>query len=166
MRTLIPALFLAFAAAAPPPMTEAQVAGALNALDLAELDRADYMAGSTQKPGIKAYAARQLDEHAALDRNVALAVSRLGLQAEDSPVAASARRQAAADLDALKGANAPARDPKYLEQELRSGRAWLETIDGAMAPSAKTPDVKALVTAARASVERDLSELKRLQQKP
>lgn len=163
--SLAVAPWVALEAAAPGPLTEAQVAGALNALDRADMDVADFMAGATQDGDIKRFALQVQDDHAALDRNVATVATRLSLAAADSPAASAARREALGEIADLKTRSGPALDKAYLAAAVKSQAATLDQLDGALASSARRPEVKALVADARAIVVRHLAEAQALQRK-
>ena len=152
------------AAAAPMgPLTDAQVAGALNALDLSEIHEADFMAGATADGDVKRFATGIIDDHTALDRNVASVAARLSLGAADSPLAAEARRSSAQELDKLKHQTGPAVDRIYLQDSIAWERGWLDQVDRVLAPSAQDPDVRSLVSAARRTILRHLEQAQALQ---
>jgi len=145
-------------------LSEAQVAAVLNAIDRQQIDMADYMAGSTQDGGARAFAAGLIERHEALDRQVAETASRLGLRGEDSPLAASISREGAAELEKLRKQSEPARTRTYLADEAVSGAVWRRELDESVAPAATRPELAALVERARAEADRRVSEARRLQQ--
>lgn len=145
-------------------LSEAQVAAVLNAVDRQQIDLADYMAGATQDGAVRAFAARLIEKHRALDRQVAETASRLGLRGEDSPLAASLARESAAELEKLRKQSEPARSRMYLEDEALSGAAWRRELDRSVAPAATRPELAALVEQARTAADERVSEARRLQQ--
>ena len=82
---------------------------------------------------------------------------------EDSDTAKALKDGGKANLDSLKKLKGKAFDMAYVEHEVGYHQAVLDALDKTLIPSAKNPELKALLEKVRPAIEAHLEHAKKIQ---
>jgi putative membrane protein len=150
----------AMAAPSTPPtgsLDDAQIAGRVLAFNRAEVQTADAVKGKLSTPPVWGLAQRMTVDDSAIDEKLG-ALAGKSQQSDGDGVADG--QAAGADLSNLSG---DALEKAYVDREIQTHQAMLNTIDTQLIPSAKSEELQRRLNDVRAETAAQLEEAQKVQ---
>ncbi len=144
-------------------MPDSQIVDVLAASNEAEIEEAKLVLTKTQNPEVRAFAQRMVDDHTRLLNDGMALNQRLGITPMPTALTQRMRQEAAefrAHLQTMSGVEL---DQLYVAHQVTEHQKLLDQMDGGLLPSARAPELKSLITAARPTISEHLDHAKRLQ---
>lgn len=143
--------------------TDAEIAAVLLAASNTDISYARLAPTRAQSPDTKDYAAQMAADHASVNRMVNEMLVRIKLNPEDNAASLAFRDESATRRDVLRQLDGRAFDAAYLMNEVTSHTKLLASIDNSLLPSARSPELKNLLTTLRPAVAAHLAHAQELQ---
>jgi putative membrane protein len=147
----------------PAPLTDAQIAKVLDAVDTSEIAQAKVAQKKSKNPKVKKFAAHMIQAHTKSKTKATAWVKKAKLTPEESPVSQELSEKAAQNLATLEGADATTFDAAYIAAQAQQHNEVLALIDGRLAPGATDEKLKAFLGETRTMVETHATEAKELE---
>ncbi len=144
-------------------ITDAQIIGILDTVNLGEIDEGKLMVAKTTNPEVKKHAQMMIDEHTAMTKRAAEMAKKAKVTAADSKTRTELQTHMKESMAEMKGEAAAQADRHYIDHSVMAHQQVLDMIDGQLIPNAKHADVKALLAEARPKVAMHLEDAKRIQ---
>jgi putative membrane protein len=151
-------------APAPAPLTDAQIAKILAAVDTAEIDQAKIAQKKSKNAGVKKFAAHLIQAHTKAKQKGTTLTKKAKLTPEDSDVSTELTGKTSATLESLKTADAASFDALYVSAQATQHEEVLNLVDSRLLPSVTHEDLKGFLGETRTMVESHVTEAKTLQQ--
>jgi putative membrane protein len=148
---------------APTPLTDAQIAKVLEAVDTGEIEQAKIAQKKSKNSKVKKYAAELIQGHTKAKQKTAKLAKKAKLTPEDSPVAAQLTGKATEQLESLKAADAKTFDNVYLEGQAQQHQTVLDLVNAQLIPAASHDELKSLLGELKTMLEKHASSAKELQ---
>lgn len=148
---------------APAAMSDANVAAVVLAANDADVSYARIALAVSEHPGVRAFAQTMIDDHTSVNRAATELAGRLGLVPEQNEASLDLRDGAEETRDELRALSGARFDSAYVANEIAYHRKLLAAIDGALLPSARNAELKALVQSVRPAVVAHLGHAEGLQ---
>ncbi len=104
-----------------------------------------------------------MNDHSSVNRMVNDALVRMKLEPEDNPASLAFRDESATRRDVLRQLDGRAFDAAYLMNEVTSHTKLLAAIDNSLLPSARSSEMRNLLTSLRPAVAAHLAQAQELQ---
>jgi predicted outer membrane protein len=114
------------------PLTDAQVVGAIQAVDAAEVQEAQLALQKTSNPNVKAYATMVVADHQYFD----ISLSFLNITGQSSALSQQVQATVAANMATLQGLSGSAFDQQYVQNRINVHTAVVQAINQLLPPSA------------------------------
>jgi putative membrane protein len=144
-------------------MPDSQIVDVLLAAHEAEVAEAQLVLTKTQHPEVRAFAQRMVDDHTRLMNDTTALAQRLGVTPMPTAYTEHMRREAAEFRSRLQAMSGTELDQFYVAHQVTEHQKLLDQMDGGLLPSARDPELKSLITAARPTIDDHLQHAKRLQ---
>jgi putative membrane protein len=166
---LLPACRLFGGGAAPAPaapaadgLSDANIAAIVVAANNADILYADLALAKSQDAEIKAFATMVKKDHQSVNEAAVALVTRLKVTPVDNQVSFDLRDDAETKRLMLRDLEGAAFDSAYAANEVSYHKTVLGAIDGALIPSAKNAELKALLESVRPAVDAHLKHAESL----
>jgi putative membrane protein len=143
--------------------SDANIAAILMAASNTDISYARLAPNRAQASGTKEYAAQMMTDQSSVNRMVNEALVRMKLDPEDNDASLAFRDESATRRDMLRQLDGRAFDAAYLMNEVTYHQKLLASIDNSLLPSARTKEMKNLLTSLRPAVAAHLAQAQELQ---
>jgi putative membrane protein len=143
--------------------TDAEIAAVLLAASNTDISYARLAPTRAQSADTKDYAAQMATDHASVNRMVSEMLVRIKLNPEDNDASLAFRDESATRRDVLRHLDGHAFDVAYLMNEVTYHTKLLASIDNSLLPSARSHELKNLLTILRPAVAAHLAHAQELQ---
>lgn len=145
------------------PLTDAQIAKVLSAVDTGEIEQAKIAQKKSKNPKVKKFAAMMIQHHTKTKTKGAAWAKKAKITPEDSTVATALTGKATQSLEELKTADAATIDALYIEGQLQQHQAVNDLISAQLIPAAQDEQLKSMLAEVRTLVEGHISTAKEIQ---
>lgn len=153
-------------AAAPPKLSDAEIAAIVRAANTGEVDQAKLAKSKAKNKEVKDFAAMMFKDHTAMLKSGENLAKKSKLEPKENEISAHLTDEARATFDKLNTtAKGPDFDKAYIDAQVLAHTQVLDTIDKKLLPNVQSPDLKAELDAARPKVEAHLVQAKEIQAK-
>ena len=153
---------VAVGAAAQAP-NDAQIAAIVVTANQVDIDAGKLAQAKTHNAQVRDFAQLMVKDHTAVNQSATDLVSRLKVTPEPNPTSESLKEGGDKNLAALRKESGAAFDKAYVDHEVAYHQAVLDAVDHTLIPSAKNPDLKALLVKVRPAFVAHLEHAKSLQ---
>lgn len=143
-------------------LTEPQVVGILAAANDVDVAAGQQAESNASAAPVQAFGRQMIADHTALNGKGAELAAKLGLAAEESPTSKRIRDDGVKAYTLRSSLTGETFDKAYLDDEIAFHVAVLQTIDEALLPNARNPELQALITAARPQIAAHLEQARTL----
>jgi putative membrane protein len=150
----------AWAAEAP---SDPQIAAIVVTANQVDIDAGKLAQAKTHNAQVRDFAQLMVKDHTAVNQSATDLVSRLKVTPEPNPTSESLKEGGDKNLAALRKESGAAFDKAYVDHEVAYHQAVLDAVDHTLIPSAKNPDLKALLVKVRPAFVAHLEHAKSLQ---
>jgi len=151
------------AAPAPPALTDGNIVAIFVAANNADVKNGQQAKGKSKNKQVKDFANRMIQDHTAANKQATDLAGKANITLEDN----DASKQLTSDTDAMRDSlgkmTGSAYDKNYIDDEVAIHEKVLGTLDNTLIPNAQNPDLKTLLTQARAIVSSHLEHAKSIQ---
>lgn len=147
----------------PAPLSDGQIAAIAGAANKSELAAAKSAISKTTNPDVRRFADMMITDHTKVDGEATALFAKLDVQPTPGDISAKIDRDATAaamKLDAATGADF---DKAYVDGQVAAHQQVLDLLETQLIPSAHAPELAALLTSVRTSVQAHLTMAKALQ---
>lgn len=164
IRTFLIALLAApaFAFAQQGP-TDPQIAAIVVTANHVDVDAGKLAKGKTHNKEVRAFAQQMITDHTAVNKQAGTLVKKLGVKPESNPTSESLKKGGDENIAALKKLKGKDFDKAYVDHEVDYHQQVLDAVDKTLIPSAKNPELKALIEKVRPAFVAHLDHAKHLQ---
>jgi putative membrane protein len=142
--------------------TEAQIAHVAHTANQVDIDAAKLAKTRSKNAKVKQFADEMIRDHTALDREGDQLAAKLGVTPQDNPTSHMLKSDGERTMLGLKSLKGAAFDKAYVHAQVASHKTVLDTLDNMLIPNAKSPELKDLLTRARAKVSEHLDHAQAL----
>jgi putative membrane protein len=142
---------------------DAQLAAIVQALNMSEMQLAQFAEAKASSPEVKRYAHDMMVQHREMQNRANSVFTRMQITPNDNAVSNQLKTDAQSDMSALQGMRGKDFDREYMDMQVRAHNHAMELMDRMMA-SAKSPELKAELQSARTKVEARLRQAERIEQ--
>jgi predicted outer membrane protein len=146
-----------------PALTDAEIAGVIDAAALSQRQEAREAAKRTNDPRVQQFAQRVLADDAHAETRLERAESTSSISSRDSATSAELRSTTTRTLDTLRTASPSELDKLYIDAQVGENRRLLELLEGTLLPATQSADLKTFLREWRASTSRHLSAAEEIQ---
>lgn len=143
--------------------TDANIAAILLAANNTDISYGRIATSRAQTPAVKEYASQMIVDHAGVNRIVNDLLTRMMLNPEDNTASLEFRDESAAKRDQLHEATPRGFDASYMLNEVSYHTKLLASIDNTLLPSARSPEIRQLLTSLRPAVAAHLAHAEQVQ---
>ncbi|HEX5658759.1 MAG TPA: DUF4142 domain-containing protein, partial [Polyangiales bacterium] len=147
----------------PAPLTDAQIAKVLDAVDTGEIAQAKLAQKKSKNPKVKKFAAHMIQAHTKSSTKAKAWAKKVKLTPEETPVSQELTAKGEQNLASLESADAASFDAAYVAAQAQAHQEVLTLIDSRLAPGATDEQLKAFLTETRTMVETHATEAKELE---
>lgn len=145
-----------------PELDDAQIAHIAVTANAIDVELAELARGRATDERVRAFAARMISDHRAVNEAAAALAARLGVTPADNDVSRGLREGAAAAKRTLEGADGAGFDRAYMGREVEYHRAVLSALDETLVPGTSNAELRALLEQARGAVAAHLAHAEEL----
>ena len=146
-----------------PALTDAEIAGVIDAAGLSQRQEAREAAKRTNDPRVQQFAQRVLADDAHAETRLERAESASSISSRDSATSAELRSNTTRTLGTLRTASPSELDKLYIDAQVGENRRLLELLERTLLPAAQSADLKTFMREWRASTSRHLSAAEEIQ---
>jgi predicted outer membrane protein len=146
-----------------PALTDAEIAGVIDAAGLSRRQEAREAAKRTNDPRVQQLAQRVLADDAHAQTRLERAESASSISSRDSAASAELRSSTARTLDTLRAASPSELDKLYIDAQVSENRRVLELLEETLLPAAQSAELKTFLREWRASTARHLGAAEEVQ---
>lgn len=150
-------------ALAQPGPTDPQIAAIVVTANQVDIDAGKLAKSRTHDKEVKAFAQQMITDHTSVNKQAGDLVKKLGVKPESNPTSESLKKGGDENLAKLKKLKGKAFDKAYVDHEVEYHQQVLDAIDKTLIPSAKNPELKALIEKVRPAFVAHLDHAKHLQ---
>jgi putative membrane protein len=137
-------------------LTDGQVASALRAINVAEIDQAKIAVGKATNPSVKHFAETMIAQHGQAVKDIDELDAHLNLEPADSQLATELRVNATSVENKLTQNDDPSFDKAYIMSQIDAHRQALDTIDSRLMPAVQNQDLRQMLETLRPRVANHL----------
>lgn len=145
------------------PMTDAQIAGVVDAVNLGEVQQAHMAQERASKDEVRMFANHMMTGHQAAARQQAQVLDRAGIMPEETDLSRQLRNQGQQTEQQLSGLRGDQFDRAYIDSQVRQHRAALQLLDEKLIPSAQDPAYRAYLERVRSEVAQHLATAEQIE---
>lgn len=150
------------AAPAPEPLTDEQIALAVDLVNTGEIDQARVAQGKAKNARVKKFAQMMINHHTAAKQKQAKLLTKSNMKPAESPLSSQLTADASSTLSTLKS-TATDFDRVYIDSQVDAHQKALDALDSRLIPNAKNEEFRQLLQEQRGTVEAHLKEARELQ---
>lgn len=143
--------------------TDPQIAAIVVAANQADIDAAKVAKSHTKNKDVKAFADTMIRDHESVNKQAKALVKKLKVKPEPSDASRSLEKGGKENIAALKKLKGAAFDKAYVDHEVAYHQQVLDDIQNTLLPSAKNPELKALIEKVTPAFQAHLDHAKKLQ---
>lgn len=143
--------------------TDPQIAAIVVTANQVDIDAGKLAKSRTHDKEVKAFAQQMITDHTSVNKQAGDLVKKLGVKPESNPTSESLKKGGDENLAKLKKLKGKAFDKAYVDHEVEYHQQVLDAIDKTLIPSAKNPELKALIEKVRPAFVAHLDHAKHLQ---
>jgi putative membrane protein len=143
--------------------TDPQIAAIVVAANQADIDAGKLAKTKAKAKDVKQFAETMIRDHEGVNKQAKALVSKLKVKPEANPTSKSLADGGKANIAALKKLKGADFDKAYVEHEVAYHQQVLDAIQKTLLPSAKNPELKALIEKVTPAFEAHLEHAKKLQ---
>jgi putative membrane protein len=125
--------------------TDARIAAVASISNFNEIDPSQIALERALAPALKDYARLMIDHHTRLEQSMRAMLGRKGVKPEDNALSLQLKRNAPPTLEMLRAKAGREFDVAYTLQQIQSHQTTLQTLDTSLIPSARDPEMKAML---------------------
>ena len=148
------------APAAPPNLSDAEVAHVAVTANAVDVDLAKFAQGRTRTAAVRQFAQMMITDHNAVNAQAAALAKTLGVTPADNAVSQSLQTGAAEARKSLEALQGAAFDRAYMDREVGYHQAVLDAIDTLLVPTTENADLKKLLVDVRPAIATHLEHAK------
>ena len=164
LRTLVVALsaipLVALAQGGP---TDPQIAAIVVTANQVDIDAGKLAKGHTKNKEVKAFAQQMITDHTAVNKQAVELAGKLKVKPESNPTSEALKKGGDENIAHLKKLKGKEFDKAYIDHEVEYHQQVLDAVDKTLIPSAKNPELKALIEKVRPAFVAHLDHAKHLQ---
>ena len=162
---LFATLALASAAALAQAPSDPQIAHIVVTANQVDIDAGKLAERQGSSAEVKAFGKQMVTDHSGVNQQAVALVKKLGVTPEDNPTSQSLKSGGEENVKHLKGLKGRAFDKAYVDHEVDYHQQVLDAIDKTLEPSARNPELKALIQKVRPAIDAHLQHAKMMQAK-
>lgn len=143
--------------------TDPQIAAIVVAANQVDIDAGKLAKSRTHDKEVKAFAQQMITDHTSVNKQAGDLVKKLGVKPESNPTSESLKKGGDENLANLKKLKGKEFDKAYIDHEVEYHQQVLDAVDKTLIPSAKNPELKALLEKVRPAFVAHLDHAKHLQ---
>lgn len=143
--------------------TDPQIAAIVVTADQVDIDAGKLAERKGHAADVKAFAKRMVTDHTGFNEAAIRLAHKLHLTPESSPTSESLKQGGEQNLHALRKLRGAAFDKAYIDHEVAYHQAVINAMDKVLIPSARNPQLKALLMQARPVFADHLEHAKMIQ---
>jgi putative membrane protein len=144
-------------------LSDAQIAGVLDAVNLGEVQQAHLAQEKATEPAVRNYANAMMNGHQAAARQQAEVLDQRGIAPQETDLSRQLRQQSQQEEQRLSQLEGPAFDRAYIQAQIRSHQDALNLIDQQLLPNASDPAYRAYLEQLRGHLQQHLSQAQQVQ---
>ena len=148
--------------AAPPDLSDPEVAHVAVTANNIDIDMARLAQTRTHNAGVKQFAQTMITDHTAVNEQAAALAKKLGVTLADNAVSQSLQADAKKARESLEPLRGAAFDRAYMDHEVAYHQAVLDAIDKVLIPTTDNAELKKLLTDVRPAIATHLEHAKQL----
>jgi putative membrane protein len=125
--------------------TDAKIAAVASVSNFNEIDPSQIALERALTPALKDYARLMIDHHTRLEQSLRAMLGRKGVRPEDNALSLQLKRNGPPTLETLRAKAGRDFDVAYTLQQIQSHQTTLQTLDTSLIPSARDPEMKAML---------------------
>lgn len=145
------------------PMTDAEIAAVLDAVNRAEIQQAELARERAEDNQVRNYATSMLTGHRAAVQQQQMILQERGIARLDTVLSAEMREQAQRIEQELAGLQGPEFDRAYMDAQMRQHQQVLTMLENQMIPAAQDPQYRAYLEQLRSRLEMHLRNAEQIQ---
>ena len=143
--------------------TDPQIAATVVAANQADIDAAKVATSRTKNQDVKEFAETMIRDHESVNKQAKDLVKKLKVKPEENATSKSLEQGGKENVASLKKLHGTAFDKAYVDHEVTYHRQVLDEINSSLLPSAKNPELKALIEKVTPAFQAHLDHAKKLQ---
>ena len=157
------ALVLTASSVSAQSVNDAQIASIVVTANQVDIDAGKLAETKGSSQQIKDFGKQMVTDHTGVNKQATDLVTRLKVTPADNPTAQSLKKGGDENMAKLQTLKGPAFDKAYIDHEVTYHQAVIDAMDKTLIPSAKNPDLKALLVKVRPAFVAHLEHAKKLQ---
>ena len=142
--------------------SDANIGAMVLALNNTDISYARLVPARSTRNDVRQFAERMLTDHTGVNQLVSSLLTRLDVAPEDNIASLDMRDESAEKRDLMRNLTGFAFDSTYAENEVSYHRKFLAQIDDVLLPSARSADLRTLLTSVRPAVASHLAHAEQL----
>jgi len=143
--------------------TDPEIAAIVVTANQVDIDAGKLAKSKSHSKNVLEFAQLMITDHTGVNKSAVDLVNRLHVTPEPNPTSESLQKGGDENLAKLKELTGHAFDKAYIDHEVAYHEAVLDAVDKTLIPSAKNPELKALLVKVRPAFVAHLEHAKRLQ---
>ncbi|HJU24396.1 MAG TPA: DUF4142 domain-containing protein [Casimicrobiaceae bacterium] len=157
---LFSATFVAYAQGGP---NDAQIAAIVVTANQVDIDAGKLAERKAKEKDVRDFGKMMVTDHTGVNKQAKALVTKLHVKPEDNPTAESLKKEGKENVAHLKTLKGAAFDKAYIDHEVVYHQQVIDAMDKTLIPSAKNPELKALLEKVRPAFVAHLDKAKALQ---
>ncbi|HEX7050540.1 MAG TPA: DUF4142 domain-containing protein [Longimicrobiales bacterium] len=145
-------------------LTDANIASIASTANTGEIQTANLALAETSNPAVRRFAQQMLSDHTEANRRLAAVVGNLDIQPAPTPTTRQLETNTGRAMESLQARSGTDFDRMYIANQIEQHRWLLQTLDGALIPSARHRRMEDYLRWLRATVASHLSQAQQVQQ--
>jgi putative membrane protein len=125
--------------------TDARIAAVASVSNFNEIDPSQIALERALTPALREFARLMIDHHTRLEQSLLAMLGRKGVKPEDNALSLQLKRNGPPTLETLRAKAGREFDVAYTLQQIQSHQTTLQTLDTSLIPSARDPEMKAML---------------------
>lgn len=143
--------------------TDPQIAAIVVTANQVDIDAGKLAKSRSKTQEVQKFAERMITDHTGVNKAATELVTKLHVTPEPNPTSENLQKGGDENLSALKKLDGHAFDKAYIDHEVAYHEAVLQAVDKTLIPSAKNPELKALLVKVRPAFEAHLEHARKIQ---
>lgn len=144
-------------------LTDPQIAGVLEAVNLGEVQQAHLAREKATEPDVRSYADMMMTGHEQVARQQAQVLDQQGITPQESDLSRQLRMQSQQQEQQLSQLTGPDFDRAYMQAQVRAHQDALNLLDQKLIPNASDPAYRAYLEQVRGHIQQHLSQAQQIQ---
>lgn len=145
-------------------LTDAQIAGVMNAANDAEVQQARIAQQKAKHPRVKKFAAMMISDHGNARKKQQALLDKSGMMPSSSNLMTQLNNDAQSTTQSLQSATAVDFDLAYMDAQITAHQQLLDALDRDLIPAAQSSELKTLLEAVRPKIAEHLKQAQEIRQ--